>query len=235
MEKILSSGSFAHNYPIYNRNLSGGLITMKLKLFDKIVLVLLILLSMVFLVGIIYACWSAYFAQDITSYLNRLLTGPIINRVLITAGAVLILFLLLRILFVRKKDKYAPSLQQNEPMTAQKQDTDQIHIRSNEYGESYITKDALLDMIQKGVRANTSVRDSNAAVVSDPQSGQTRVQLEVYPLSDSNLPQLSEELQRDVKQNVEERTGLQLEDVKVIYASSQQSSTQGSSHGRSLR
>lgn len=187
---------------------------MKLKLFDKIVLVLLILLSICLLGMLIYTCWNSVFAQDITEYMRRVLVGPTINRIIITVVAALIIFLLIRILFVRKRDKTNEDAQ-----SALRYDSNQIHIRSNDMGESYITKDALLDMVQKGVRANSSVRDSSAALETDPQTGRVHVRLEVFPLPDSNLPSLSDELQKNVKENIEERTGILLDDVKVVFNS----------------
>lgn len=204
---------------------------MKLKLFDKIVLILAILLSIFLLGALIFACWSHFFAQDITSYLLAVLVGPTINRVIITIAAALMIFLLLRILFVRKKDKRDDTV-----LESPKRDSDQIHIRSNEMGESYITKDALLDMVQKGARANPNVRDSNAVVESDPVSGHVSVRLEVFPQNDSNLPALSDELQKSVKENVEVRTGISLDDVKVIFASRPNGQSAGNQHNaRTLR
>lgn len=193
---------------------------MKLKIFDKIVLVLLILVAIALLGVLIYACWSPFFAQNVTSYILAVLVDSssrffVLNRIIITVVAALLIFLLLRILFVRKRDKREPE----EIASAPAFDTDQLHIRTNDMGQSYITKDALLDMVQKGVRTNSSVRDSSASLSTDPQNGRVHVKLDVFPVADSNLPALSEELQKNVKENIEERTGILLDDVQVVFSS----------------
>lgn len=195
---------------------------MKLKLFDKVMLVLLILLGIVLLGGLIFACWSTFFAHDITSFALAVLVGPVINRVIITAVSVLFIFLMLRILFVRKRDTAAAKTEQDQQQNDSMADSGQIRIKTSEFGESYITTDALHDMVQKIVRGNNSVRDANSSVSSEPQSGRIHARVEILPLPDTNLPELSDELQKNVKELLAERTGIVLEDVQIVFVNQPQ-------------
>ncbi|HOB28345.1 MAG: alkaline shock response membrane anchor protein AmaP [Dethiobacteria bacterium] len=86
-------------------------------------------------------------------------------------------------------------------------------LQTGDLGEVRITLNALENMVLRVVQQKKEIRGSKRKVVSTPRG--LVVYLQVKVAADQNLPELSSELQRDVKNYLEEITGIVVSEVKV--------------------
>ncbi len=86
-----------------------------------------------------------------------------------------------------------------------------LHV--GEFGEVSITLSALENMVLRVLQQVRGIRDSSRSVARTPQG--LVVYLVVRVLPDQNLPELAGELQRQVKEYLEEITGIIVSEVKV--------------------
>ena len=187
---------------------------MRLKLFDKIVLVLLLLAGLGLAGFMLACCFISSWAKDFSWLIEALLTQPpFINRIFVGAGMLLLIFLILRILFVRRKPEG------NEVLDgmAREAKSAQLLIKTGEHGQAFIQPDAFVEMVMKQIRANEKIRDGQAVIGSVTENGSVDIDLRILPLPDANLPSLSSELQADIKAAMEEKTGIQIGRVQVVF------------------
>ncbi len=86
-------------------------------------------------------------------------------------------------------------------------------LRVGEFGEVYITLNALENMVLRVVQRMRGIRDSSRSVAYTPHG--LVVYLKVKVLPDQNLPELTGELQNNVKNYLEESTGMFVNEVRV--------------------
>lgn len=86
-------------------------------------------------------------------------------------------------------------------------------LQVGEFGEVRITLSALENMVLRVVQQVRGIRDSSRSVAHTPHG--LVVYLTVKVLPDQNLPDLSAELQRKVKEYLEDITGIIVNEVKV--------------------
>lgn len=192
---------------------------MRLKLVDTIALVVLMVLLFASSVLFLICCFNASFAGYVMQYLTLVLTGkPIINRILLGLICIVIGFFVVRILFVRKPTDETQKTGENKKKTfaETRHNNGMILIRSADNGEAYIQTHALLDMAQQVVSANDKVQSCQASVTSHEEQN-VALSLEVVPVQESELPALSEELQNAVTTALEEKTGVKLTAVTVLF------------------
>lgn len=93
-----------------------------------------------------------------------------------------------------------------------------VLVRSGEMGAVEITLSALDTLIQKSVRGFSAVRDCVSAMNVAP-SGELDVQLRLALLPDTDVPDLSKQLQEEVKQFVESHAGVTVRQIAVLVES----------------
>lgn len=180
---------------------------MKLKLFDRVMLTLILLLTIALCVGLIVVTWygpliQTQFVFGITTFLNSLA-----YRIPLIVCLVLIIFLCLRILFVRNRDK-TPA----DPFRDKG-----ILIRSGQNGNSFIAMDAMQEMMLKQVRGNAKVRNCFGDILVEEQD--ISIILTVSLLPDTNIPQATTEIQDTLKEHIETLTGITVRRVEVTVQS----------------
>lgn len=187
---------------------------MRLKPFDQVVLVLLILAVICAAVFVGLVCWlpgGDALLDNLTATVKFLLTSEgttvaIINKILCTIGALLVLFFCLRILFVRKKRVGRPT-------------PDVVHegimLRNGEHGTSYITIKAIDAMVKKHVRANQKVRDCKVAIQPTDDQQNLNLQLQLVLAPDVVIPETCGELQASLSNHIQEMTGVVVKEVRV--------------------
>lgn len=179
---------------------------MKLKIFDRITLVILILALIALSAGAIYVAWFGT-ALGLGAIVDNLFNGPVINKIIVSVIAILILFFCVRILFVRKRS----------PREDKRPSSPGILIRNGEAGTSFLSIDALESMIQKFVRSNTKVRDSQCKV--HPGEDNVSLSLRIVPSPEVIIPEFTSELQSSLKNHIEGMTGIKVREIQVIVAS----------------
>jgi hypothetical protein len=86
-------------------------------------------------------------------------------------------------------------------------------LQTGEFGEVRITLNALENMVLRVVQQMRGIRDSSRRVVYTPHGLVVYLQVKVLP--DQKLPDLTGELQSNVKNYLEEITGIIVSEVKV--------------------
>lgn len=86
-------------------------------------------------------------------------------------------------------------------------------LQTGELGEVRITLNALENMVLRVVQQTKGIRGSSRRVVSTPHG--LVVYLQVKVAADQNLPDLTGELQREIKDYLEQITGIVVSEVKV--------------------
>ena len=192
----------------------------RLKTFDRIMAVVLLVMAIVGALMTIALAWniSPFWAIPFADNVKNMLTaGPLVS-VLITIAAVFVIVVCVRILFVRKKSgEQKPHEQQQNGLM----------LRNGEYGASYITQDALQYLIDKHVRSMQAIRDSQSLITITPENN-LRVQVKISAIADSSIPELTTRLQESLKQYMESITGITLESIEVLVAAPSTAENAGS-------
>jgi len=176
---------------------------MRLKPFDVIVNGILLLAVLALAVLCCGVAWGIFIPTMFAGF-GELLTSGLLASILTTVAAVLLLILVLRILFVRKRKPVAEPVAQNPG----------ILVRQGENGAAYITVDALQDVILRQVRANQKVRDCKCELAPGEGSAAVRIFISFAP--DAIVPEVSTEVQTAVKENVEKMTGVRIDEVQMV-------------------
>lgn len=111
----------------------------------------------------------------------------------------------------------------NKRSKAQKEPTATVAtIATGDYGTVQISLAAIDAMVQRHCRANNKVRE--AASVVSTRDGGVAISLKLVLLSDANVPEVTAELQKSLKEYIEGLTGIVVNDISimVISAPSQQ-------------
>ncbi|OQB25213.1 MAG: hypothetical protein BWY11_00543 [Firmicutes bacterium ADurb.Bin182] len=175
---------------------------MKIKLIDRILLALIliaVLLICAALIGIALRLIPMALLQSMVEwpFLN------VVNSAVLGSAGALFFILAFRLFFAGKKQpeqKPAFSL-----------------VKNNEFGSVYITLSAIDSMIQKHCRSNTRIRDCQSAVNLTDDG--IRINLKLSLLPDSNVPELTAELQKGLKEYVESLSGIMVQDIGILVES----------------
>lgn len=176
---------------------------MKLKPFDRFTNVILIL-------GIIALCglccgiaWGILEPRIFTWFANALTSG-VLAAIITTAAALLIAFVCVRILFVRKRDKVVESAPRAPG----------ILVRRGESGAVFLSLPALEEIVLRNVRSNTKVRDCRCELLPGETGVSVRISASLAP--DANIPEVTAAVQDTVKTNVEEMCGISVPEVQFV-------------------
>lgn len=86
-------------------------------------------------------------------------------------------------------------------------------LQSGDLGEVRITLSALENMVLRVVQQNRWIRESSRRVLATPQG--LVVDLKIKVVADENLPVLTGELQKNIKEYLEGITGIIVSEVKI--------------------
>jgi hypothetical protein len=176
---------------------------MKLKPFDRFTNVLLIL-------GVIGLCglcsgiaWGILDARVFTWFANALTSG-VLAAIITTAVALLVVFICLRILFVRKRD----AIRETAPKAPG------ILVRQGENGAVFLSLPALEEIVLRNVRSNTKIRDCRCELLPVDAGVSVRIWASLAP--DANIPEATAAVQDTVKTNVEMMCGIVVPEIQFV-------------------
>lgn len=173
---------------------------MKAKLIDRILLAILLIIVIVFSLCLILLACRVYPADSISSVIQEVYSSTTVAIIVGACGLVL-LIIAIRLMFAGTKRK--------EP-----QPTSTL-IKSTELGSTFITLSAIDSMVQKHCRNNNRIRStvSNIRALRDGGIG-ISVRLALMP--DTDIPALTGELQKSLKEYVEGLAGITVREVGVL-------------------
>jgi uncharacterized alkaline shock family protein YloU len=180
---------------------------MKLKVFDKVMLALIILAVAVLCVGLIVVCWSGLFDFALMGQVLASTLNSIMARIVITIVCLLLAFLCIRILFVRKR---LPAQEQQNMAPG-------VLISAGENGNAYITVAAVEAMALKKARSESTVRECSCKVY--PMENSINISMKVVFAADCNIAEQSAKVQNEVKQQIESLTGISVQGVQLLVES----------------
>lgn len=167
-----------------------------MNIFFRILLtVYAICLTVIAMIVMVISVRPAVF-DAITNYLNNVLAYPYTNFIMFVIAFI---FLALSLIFLlsgikKYKDKKAVS-------------------KFSSIGEIKISLDTIENIALAVSRNINGIRE--AKTYSVKKNGSVSVELKIVVLSDVNIPVVSEDLQKKVKQSVEKSTGIEVGDVLV--------------------
>jgi hypothetical protein len=171
---------------------------MKTKLIDRILLAFVLiamLLICALLIGVALRLVPAALIQNGIVWLD---SGPY-NTVILGSVSALFLIFTVRLFFAgKKRPEPAPSYSL---------------IRNSEFGSVYITVSALDTMVQKYCRSIGKIREC-ASSINLIKDGVT-INLKLSLLPDSNVPELTSELQKGLKEYIENLSGILVQEIGV--------------------
>lgn len=175
---------------------------MKAKLFDRILLAILLLF--VLLTGLLLILLSVNIFRliDIQELLRRILINQTYVVIVGVSGLVLII-MSLRLMFAGS----APKKQEVQPTSTL--------IKASELGASFITLTAIDSMVQKHCRANNRIR-STVSTVSVVKEGGVTISARLTLMPDTEIPELTEELQRSLKEYIEKYSGITVREIGIL-------------------
>ncbi len=180
-----------------------GVIAMKLKWFDRLLLGILLIVAIV--ASFVLFGMAANLIQEpvVTGFIAQFYNFR--ENALILAGSGLILLLIsIKLLFAGKGKKT-----EVRPASAL--------MKQTEFGGTFITLEALDTMIQKHCRAQQRVKDCHTTLHSTEAGVTVGIRLAVLP--DTDVVTLSAELQKTLKEYVEGLTGIHVNEIGILVES----------------
>lgn len=175
---------------------------MKIKVFDKILLVLFLLINIA-LAGFAIAVFAGFISFDWN--LAQIPSLELWIRIVVIAGCALYLILLFKLLFMHEKRAPAPT---------------GALIQETVNGDVQISLQALTSMALRAARSVQGVRDvkCNMAVVN---TGTIVADINASLLPDINIPETTAQVQSAVKANIEQNAGVTVQTVRVYIEDAQ--------------
>ena len=174
---------------------------MKAKLFDRILLALLLIVTLVLSLVLIALAARVIPLANLKAFLDVLYIGA--NNAIILAVSGLVVFIItVRLMFAGSGSK--KELQPTSTL-----------VQATELGATFITLTAIDSMVQKHCRANNRIRNVVSCVRSVREGGVTlSVRLALMP--DTDIPALSAELRKTLKEYVEKNSGINVREIGIL-------------------
>lgn len=188
---------------------------MKFNLFDKFLLVLLLLCAIALSALCVAAAMGFVTYEMIVAPIAIVTNGLIANKLILGAMGVVLLAVSLRLFVAMGKKKDANKAASNAPTSTM--------IMNGENGTAYITISAIDALVQRHCRSNAKVRECESVIVpaSEPASGVSiRLKLSVAP--DTVIPELSAKLQQSLKEYIETLCGVSVNATDILIVPAQQ-------------
>lgn len=170
---------------------------MKIKVFDRILIVILSL----FVIWV--SCITALRINNLIAFVEwyQLFTQ---EAVTIICAVVFVMALRAIVAALKRKPLGEPA-----PTAA--------HLETNEYGSTYVALAAIDSMVQRHCRSNPRVKDC-ASLVSLVNGG-VKVAVKLIVTNECNIPELSSSLHQSLKAYVEELSGIKVLDAGILIVS----------------
>lgn len=175
---------------------------MKTKLIDRILLAFIlvaVLAICTLLMGIALRLVPMTFIQNIIDWPYV----DIINSIALGSVSALFFIFALRLFFAGKKQ---PEAQPTYSL-----------IKNNEFGSVFITLAAIDSMVQKHCRNNNRIRECVSSINLTNDGITIKLKLSLLP--DSNIPELTSELQKGLKEYVENLSGILVQEIGILIVS----------------
>ncbi len=183
---------------------------MKPKLFDKIILALLLIVVIAIALALIGMAAGFISAQMVDSVLNYPYAGPIGALVTGVIGLLLLIFAMRLLFFGGSGSK------QTAPSAAL--------IRASDVGATYITLAALDAMAQRFCRSQKQIRECVTAIGTSAQGINVNIKIALMP--ETNIPEFTDELSHSLKEHIEKYSGIQVTDVRILVVNPSNQSAQ---------
>lgn len=176
---------------------------MKQKLFDRIILALLLIIVLLFGLLLIVLAVGVFPLSGMLEFIRQIFINQTYVIVLGVVGLVLAV-IALRLLFAGGGEKKQIATQPSSTL-----------IKASEFGAAFITLSAIDSMVQKHCRANNRIRSTISAVNPVKEGGVTiSVRLSLMP--DTEIPELTAELQQSLKEYIEKYAGITVREVGIL-------------------
>lgn len=176
---------------------------MKLSIFDRILLALLLIVVILFSFILFAVATGILPEQTVTGFIGLFYYAW--QNALILAGAGLVLLLIaVKLLFAGRSAK-APA----QPATAL--------IRQSDIGGAFIALPAIDSMVQRHCRSKSRVRDCFTTIRASEQGVAVGIRLFVLP--DTDVVKLTDELKASLKEYLESLTGITVVGVDILIES----------------
>ncbi|MDR0840949.1 MAG: alkaline shock response membrane anchor protein AmaP [Christensenellaceae bacterium] len=184
---------------------------MKATLFDKFLLLLVLLLLLAF-AGVL-ACFAlGLFLFPAAAVLLEMVEqqlGALNFQIILGAAALLVVLIALR-LFVGFYGKRRDAKPRTAPVTA-------ATIATTDFGVTEISLAAIDAMVQRHCRANNKIRETESVIAG--KEGGIHIGLKLVLLNDANVPDTTAELQKSLKEYIESLTGILVHDISILIVS----------------
>ena len=173
---------------------------MKPKLFDKILLALLLIVVIAVALALIGMAAGFISAHMVDSVLSYPYTGPV-GALMTGVIGLLLLIIAIRLLF------FGVSGQKQSALSA-------ALIRASEVGTTYIALAALDDMAQRFCKSQKQIRECVTAIGASAQGINVNIKIALMP--ETNIPEFTDELSHSLKEHIEKYSGIQVTDVRIL-------------------
>lgn len=174
---------------------------MKGKLFDRVLLAILLILVIAISITFIMVACRVFLASEMQAMVEQLYYNDIVAIVLGVCSAAL-LIIAIRLLFFGGKKRDLP-----EPTSTL--------VRSSELGSTFIALSAIDSMVQKHCRSNNRIR-SVMSVVHALRDGGITINIRLSLMPDNNIPELTDELQKSLKEYIEQLSGITVREIGIL-------------------
>lgn len=97
-------------------------------------------------------------------------------------------------------------------------------VETTEYGQTLISKDAIANIVQKLVKENRKIHFCKTTVKA--QNGKNDLTVQLVVTDDTPITELTRELQKTIKDNVEKSSGIEISEVYIIVKNTSGSNSQ---------
>jgi uncharacterized alkaline shock family protein YloU len=173
---------------------------MKAKLFDRILLALLLIVTTAISLLLIVLAARVIRLDLIQGFAAQMYQGAN-NAIILGASGLALLIVSIRLMFAGGQKKEV------QPASTL--------VQATELGAAFISISAIDSMVQKHCRANNRIRNviSNVRSVRD---GGVTISVRLALMPDTDIPALTTELQKTLKEYVEKHSGINVREVGIL-------------------
>lgn len=180
----------------------------KMKNFDKAMLVLIMLCLIVGSFFVLVMLFDTMILSTVASMVYSVFENANIGiKLLIALIPLIVIFLCVRILFVRQRKS-------GESTTSEHKG---VLVRSGEVGSTYMTIDAIQYLVDQKVRSDDAIRDLENYIEVTPDE-MLNIHLKVSIMADRVIPEVTEALQKELKDYMQSITGIGIQNVEILVA-----------------
>ena len=180
---------------------------MKPRIIDKILLAFILLIFIGIMVCVVLFVTGVFPKENVTALMDRIMGNGLdwgYIRIGIIAAAGILGIIAVKLLFTGSKPKEKKEKGEEASL-----------LSSDENGSAYITAVSIDSMAQKYVKSNGRIRECVSKVVINPESD-VDIALKAVVLADTNIPELSEKVRRELKEYIETYGGVKVSNVKFV-------------------